>query len=76
MVDDMVVVIIDFDDVTVEVVEVVSAFDVFAVVVDTFFDAVDVVNSDAVDTGFDVVIDDSDVVFEVEVVDISELVFV
>ena len=85
MVDDMVVVMIDFDNVTVEasdvddVVEVVFAIDMFAVVVDTnnvvlvvldidevviFLDEVDVVD-------FDVVIDDGDVVFEVEVVDIS-----
>ena len=85
VVDDMVVVMIDFDDVIVEavdvddVVEVVFAIDMFAVVVDTnnvvlvvldidevviFLDEVDVVD-------FDVVIDDGDVVFEVEVVDIS-----
>ena len=90
--DDVTVGAVDVDD----VVEVVSAIDVFAVVVDTnnvvlvvldidsvviFFDAVDVVDfdvvdSDAVDAGFDVVIDDGDVVFEVEVVDISVLVFV
>ena len=41
-----------------------------------FFDAVDVVDSDAVDAGFDVVIDDGDVCLKVEVVDISVLVFV
>ena len=69
VVGDMVIVMIDFDDVTVEAVDtnnvVLAVLDIDSVVI--FFDAVDV--------GFDVVIDDGDVVFKVEVVDIVVLVF-